>query len=374
MPADQFNPPPDQRQLHEILVKIVSYQHSLPDGRAVELDELRRERVLSPADLEFLTSHSVTYKPHGLSDHHGLDMLHMPTEGGGCVFLGPRGPEPVERTASVGALERIIESFLKLPRPKEELSLCIEFTGQDYLGVSPGMFGFGFRSPEWRERLPAIRSVAAEFGLETFQDADVRGNWTLTFRSGPDPSRAAAAAIALLLRGCGLTGDTEVTYSAGALDETDGTERPRQASSPKLMNVLAAAPLRLLLPWLADPDPHGQSAGITLSHRFVLLFALCSPALCHLIPHLPATLFGTTQIYSGIFPPAEVRHPFDHRLHHLPRLCASLLPDYLISRSGQLVAPTLASRTDRACAGRFDAVCRGSVARSFFCIPPPFSG
>src|SRR4051794_26738533 len=98
---NDFTIPPEQEQLHEILMKIVTYQKSLPDDRAVELDELQRQGVLSPSDAEFLTAHSVTYKPHRLSDYHAGDMIHMPTDDGCCVFVGPCGPEPTKRRASL---------------------------------------------------------------------------------------------------------------------------------------------------------------------------------------------------------------------------------------------------------------------------------
>src|SRR5213596_1277291 len=111
-------------------MKIVTYQHSLSNGRAVDLDELHRNGVLSPADAEFLSSHSVTYKPHRLSDYHAGDMLHMPTDGG-CVFIGPAGPPLTKRRASLGVFQSIVESFLRLPRPQDELLLHIEFTEHD---------------------------------------------------------------------------------------------------------------------------------------------------------------------------------------------------------------------------------------------------
>jgi hypothetical protein len=215
---DDFQIPPEQQQLHVILMKIVTYQHSLSDGRAVELDELRREGVLLPADVEFLTAHSVTYKPHRLSDYHAGDMLHMPSDGG-CVFIGPGGPPLTKRRASLRVFESIVESFLRLPRPQDELLLHIEFTQHDGMGVAPEMICYTLQSAPWRQRLPAIRSVAAEFGFHPFQDEEVQGSWSLTFRLGPDVARTAAAVVALLSRGCGLFDDTEVTYSAGALDE-----------------------------------------------------------------------------------------------------------------------------------------------------------
>jgi len=210
--------PPEQEQLHEILTKIVTYQRSLPDGRAVELDELRREGVLSPADFKFLATHSVTYKPHRLSDYHALDMLHMPTDDGACVFIGPSGPPLTKRRASLSVFQSIVESLLRLPRPPDELLLHIDFTEQDGMAVASGLICYTLQSAPWRQRLPAIRSVAAEFSLHPFQDQEIQGSWSLRFRLSPDVAHTAAAVVALLSRGCGLSDETEVIYSAGALD------------------------------------------------------------------------------------------------------------------------------------------------------------
>jgi hypothetical protein len=63
--------------------------------------------------------------------------------------------------------------------------------------------------------------VATEFGFQSFQDEDIQNGWILGFRIDPDPARTAAAVVALLSRGCGLTDATEIKYSAGALDEAD---------------------------------------------------------------------------------------------------------------------------------------------------------
>lgn len=210
--------PPEQEQLNEILMKVVAYQHSLPDDRAVELDELRREGVLSPSDAEFLTSHSVTYKPHRRCDYHALDMFHMPTEDGGCVFIGPGGPPLTKRHAALSDFEPVVAGFLRLPRPQDELLLHVEFTEHDGMGVAPEMICFTLRSPDWRQRLTSIRGVAAEFGFHPFQDEEIQSSWSLTFRIAPDAARTAAAVVALLRRGCAFTDETEVTYSAGALD------------------------------------------------------------------------------------------------------------------------------------------------------------
>ena len=86
------------------------------------------------------------------------------------------------------------------------------------MGVAPEMICFTLRGGDGRQRLPAIRGVAAEFGFHPFQDAEVQSSWSLTFLITSDPARTAAAVVALLSRGCGFTDDTEITYSAGALD------------------------------------------------------------------------------------------------------------------------------------------------------------
>jgi hypothetical protein len=217
-PTD-YDSSPELERLNEILMKIVAYQHSLSDGRGVELDELHRQGVLSLADLDFFKQHSVTYKPHRVSDYHALDTLNMPTEGG-CVFIGPGGPPLKNRVAKLNAFQPVVEEFLKLPKPKDELLLHIEFTKDtDGMGVSPGHVCFIFKSEEWRRALVAIRSVATELGLLPHQDADVQDTHILGLVVPTDASQAAAAVIALLSRGCNFSQDAQIIYSAGALDE-----------------------------------------------------------------------------------------------------------------------------------------------------------
>jgi hypothetical protein len=216
---DKFEVPPEQERLSQILKKTVEYQHSLPDGRAVELDELRRAGVLEPADIEFLNSNSVTYKPHRVSDYHALDMFRMPTSNGGCFLIGPDGPPLKQRRAQLRDFQGIVENFLQLPRPRDELGLFIELSEHDGMDIAPEMIGFIFGSMQWQERLPAIRAVAAEFVLRTFQDQIVQASHILTLTSSAEPARAAAATVALLSRGCGFGEKTKIVYSAGALDE-----------------------------------------------------------------------------------------------------------------------------------------------------------
>jgi hypothetical protein len=216
---DKFAIPPEQERIHQLLTKIVAYQHSLPDGRAVELDELRRRGILEPADIEFLNSNSVIYKPHRLSDFHALDTFQMPTSDGGCVFIGPSGPPLRKRRVLLHDFQGIVQSFLQLLRPRDELLLHIELSKKDNLAVAPEMVSFGFGTTHWRERLPGLRAVAAEFGLKPAQDEVVQGSHILTYGLAADPVRTAAVTVALLRHGCGFADQSEITYSAGALDE-----------------------------------------------------------------------------------------------------------------------------------------------------------
>ena len=160
-PHDSFSG--DQGRLNEILMKISAYQYSLPDGRAVELEELQRQGVLSSTDIDFMSAHSVTYKPHRASDYHALDTLRMPTADGGGVFVGPAGPPLKKRRAHLGEFQPVVQKFLRIPRPEDELLLHIELGKHDGMAVSPKMITFIFRSETWRERLPAIRTVAVAF-------------------------------------------------------------------------------------------------------------------------------------------------------------------------------------------------------------------
>jgi hypothetical protein len=219
MPDPESISSESQRQLQRILKKITEYQHSLPDGRAVELDELQREGVLSSADIDFMAAHSVTYKPHRASDYHATDMLHMPLSDGGCVFTGPSARTPIKRRIQLKEFQTVIQSFLRIPRPDDELLLHIEFAENDGVAVSPEGIFLIFASDRWRERLPEIRSVGAEFGFDPIQDQVVQNHHVLGFRIPRDADRTSAAVVALLRRGCGLTDESEVCYAGGALDE-----------------------------------------------------------------------------------------------------------------------------------------------------------
>jgi hypothetical protein len=211
----------DQGRLDEILSKISAYQHSLPDGRAVELEELQRQGVLSSTDIDFMSAHSIAYKPHRVSDYHALDMLQMPTPDGGCVFVGPAGLPLKKRRTHLGEFQAVVQKFLRIPRPEDELLLHIELGKHDGMGVSPKTIVSIFGSETWRERLPAIRTVAAEFGLHPHQDEIVQLHHLLGFDVPRDADQTATIVVALLSRGCGLTSECEVVYSAGALGGSD---------------------------------------------------------------------------------------------------------------------------------------------------------
>jgi hypothetical protein len=224
MHEDDNEDSPAQGRLHDLLTKVLMYQHSLPDGRAVELEELLREGVFGPEEMEFMRVHSITYKPHRVSDFHALDMFHMPTEGGGCTFIGPAGPPLKRRGVALNAFERVVKEFLELPRPKEDLVLQIELeSAEDGMGVAPGFICFTLRSADGREQLPRIREVADDLRLRTFQDEEIQSDWILSFHvPTADAVRTSAAVVALLRRGCGLGEEREIIYSAGALDEGEG--------------------------------------------------------------------------------------------------------------------------------------------------------
>jgi hypothetical protein len=217
---DEPSSDPNER-IVQISMKVTIYQQSLPKDRAVPLDELVKEGALSAEDIEFMESHTVTYKPHRLADYHANDMFHMPTSDGGCVFIGPGGPELKKRKYAVEGFHKVMEDFLRLPNP--DLLMHIEVAEGVSCGLSPNLFGLIFRPAVRQETLSRVREVAAELGLVPCDDREVQGSWIVGFKMPDNPSEAAAVAFALLTRGCGLSG--EITYSAGALDvlEEDGS-------------------------------------------------------------------------------------------------------------------------------------------------------
>lgn len=221
MPEPDKIPSGDFPNLHKIFVKILKYLQSLPDGRAVALDELRRESILSAADFEFMAVNSVIYKPRKYSAYlRGAYMLKKGTSDGGYQALGLKG-EPLKHRTCLRDLPAVIRKLLEIPESDDELLMSISFTEHDGMAVSPGLIMFHVRSDSWRERLPAIRSAASEIGIGPFKDEDqgtAQAHW-LVFRIPRDPGGTSSTVDALLRRGCEMEDDNELTYSAGALDE-----------------------------------------------------------------------------------------------------------------------------------------------------------
>lgn len=208
----------DPAKLSEILGKILKYQNTLPDGRSVELDELKRERILSPEDLEFMSAHSVTYKPRkSFAYRRGGYVLKMTTENG-YISSGLKG-EPLEHRSKLRNFPLIIERLFAIPESGDELLLLIKFPEDDWIGVLPGIIIFNIRSDSWRQRLPAIRATALELGFEPTQDYESQESHALIHHIPRDAASMSAAVTALLSRGCGFSDEAELTYSSPALDE-----------------------------------------------------------------------------------------------------------------------------------------------------------
>jgi hypothetical protein len=207
----------DISRVHEILTKILEYQHT-HSGDAVALDTLVAAGVLSPDDQAFLESHAIDYKPHSLTDYHAGDMFHIPTDDG-CMFVGPSGPPLPKHSARLFELPEIIKRVLRLPNPADELLLNIDLTAEDGVGISPGLLCFILHRPEWRSRAETVKSVAAEHGLSPFQDSpELQGNYILSFTPTTDPSSLTRIALDLLRRGLGLADDDQITYASGAIE------------------------------------------------------------------------------------------------------------------------------------------------------------
>jgi uncharacterized repeat protein (TIGR04138 family) len=226
----QSSPFPDaDDKLHSILTKIISYQHLRANGAAVELEELKREKVLSPDELAFMVERGVVYKPYRTADYyHAGDMLQMPTKEG-CVLVGPDGPKQKKRSALLRDFRAILESLLQLP--SEGLMIHVELSDRDGMGISPALIIFRFETERWKERLEFIREVGRQHELEALQDAEVQCGWMLGFRHALAGTALADLAVALLGRGCGFEDQTEVNYSCGALDQGDPDYLPEEEAS-----------------------------------------------------------------------------------------------------------------------------------------------
>jgi hypothetical protein len=214
-PATEEPSPDPTMRLGQLLTKINTYQRLLSVDRPVELNVLIRENVLNSDDIEFIKTHDVTYKPHRLADYHSMDMFHMPTEGGGCVFIGPGGPPLKKRTTALKDFQRIIESFLNLPNP--DLLLHIEITEKDGAAVGAGILLFHFQSQDWKDRAEIVREAGGRVGVSAFQDYEVQNHRSLSFKV-EESAALATLTVKVLQDGCGFNPESQITYSAGALD------------------------------------------------------------------------------------------------------------------------------------------------------------
>lgn len=202
-------------RLGQLLEKICWYQGMLAVDRAIEMGELVRENVLDQSDLEFIRAKNVTYKPHRLGDYRVGDMLQMPTEEG-CVFMGPTGPPLKQRRGAIKDLPAIIRAGLKVPDP--DLLLHIELPDYGGFAVSRGSLLFTVESDKDKGRAQAIRDTAAKHGFAPENDYESsQGDRFLSFKVDDDSTLASLTA-ALIENACSLGLETEITYSAGALD------------------------------------------------------------------------------------------------------------------------------------------------------------
>jgi hypothetical protein len=95
----------------------------------------------------------------------------------------------------------------------------VEFSEEDGMGISPGDISFALMNPEWRRMLPRLRDVASKWKLQLSEDEEIQGSWILSFRLELGARETAEAAVAFLREGFGFSDDSEVIFSAGALDE-----------------------------------------------------------------------------------------------------------------------------------------------------------
>ncbi len=198
--------PAQESRFQEILLKIVTYQYTLWEDRPVDLAELREKQVLSAADFEFMTANSVKYTPRRLSDKSAEAMLAMETASGAFLESVNQNASHTVCILSVADLESAIESLLESPHPAGEILLHIRLSEHDALALSVNDLGFAFQQPDWKQHLPQLKQVAAEFGLDPMQDSvDANGHHLLAFPTPLDSTLAAQLLRQLLQRGCGLS-------------------------------------------------------------------------------------------------------------------------------------------------------------------------
>jgi uncharacterized repeat protein (TIGR04138 family) len=210
--------------MYELLDKILVYQKALPDPRAVELEELEQRGILSADDLEFMTSHAITYAPHRRTDRHAGDMLSLPIEDG-SISVGPRGPAPTKRLALLRDFHDILEIFFALPLGETNpflQSLNVKLSERDSLIVNPKVIMIFLGSPAGRSCLANLREVGRELGLTLQDDRELHGMSSLIFLLVPDRHRGIAAVVTLLRRGFDFDDNREINYSASSLDELEG--------------------------------------------------------------------------------------------------------------------------------------------------------
>jgi hypothetical protein len=227
--SDHFKPRPHRRELFALLNKILTYQKSLADARAVELEELEREGVLSPADLEFMQAHSIAYTPHRRTDRSARDMLSLPTAEG-KIEVGPSGPPPENRVVFMRDFRTVTENFLRLTaqvKKPDPDGLKVRFTERDWMNISAQAIMILLSNPQWTSRLATIQEVATELGLELLARNRALAEGVerserprpLNYRAFLDQNRTAGAVVAILGRGFGCDEASEISYSASALDE-----------------------------------------------------------------------------------------------------------------------------------------------------------
>jgi hypothetical protein len=143
----------------------------------------------------------------------------------GYVALG-LGGEPKKRRTPLRHFPPVVQRLLKKSAPSDESLLHVYFSEHNGMGIIGGVLLFVIRDDPWRERLPSIRTVASELGLNATHDRDSKVgdlgySHTLTYALPKDAPDASAAVFALLNRGCGIADDNEIVYTAAALDDEE---------------------------------------------------------------------------------------------------------------------------------------------------------
>jgi hypothetical protein len=145
----------------------------------------------------------------------------------GCGYVAFNlGGEPKKRRTPLRDFPPIVQRLLETGAPDDEMLLYVYFSEHNGLGIIGGVMAFIFRNDPWRERLPSIRAVACELGLNATHDRDLKDgdlgySHTLMYALPKGAPVASAAVFALLNRGCGIADDKDVVYMAAALDDEE---------------------------------------------------------------------------------------------------------------------------------------------------------